>query len=544
MIGDDRRGASQAAGRPTAGRLADPRAYRLLLEHVVSQLRGQLSAAPPAEAGALVLIPAVGFGEQSRNVLERTLQLLAAQHSPTAPITTVVLVNRPSARAPDSTEARVRAWAARAGLLAASRPAEDRARVPLTVAIASLEVPHTPRLGELRQLLLEATMLLLPLNPRSTTLVVADDDLVAAPPSYVHRLCAYLERHPHVDLALGPLLFDDERFPTPLLAELFVGDLLRALLAARFTDYLAHLDLARMEHRETLERLSQRYFESIILSGNLGVRVSAIEPAGGFRDFNEITNLMRDVQGVGLAQRGRWDRTVGHSNNNVGSLWTFDAGSGDVVEALRASAVRVSSRRALAAYLSGRHPAVAQWQACRFRADRVDPVRVHEPAPFAALPVRAMQSAQLEAAVQGIETSIRTTLRYFPPHRAIVAEVLRALGLGPDRCALEGPDERDQGWSVRIRHPGALLEQVVAAQDEILARHGRSLDRPVLLPLDEAASSAEAPVGEARAAALAGRVAGEGHVSYHGSRNGVSRGDAMAGASGARASTVAPSGRP
>lgn len=463
---------SAPAGPSERQRLADAQTYQVMLDQVTDQLRHQLQASRTPGPTALVLVPAVGFGEQSCRVIERTVRLISAQRGPAVAITAVVLVNRPRARPADSTEAVVRRTAREA--VARSCP---------TLAVASLEVPHSPRIGELRQLLLDATTRLLGTCPRSTTLVVADDDIVAAPANFVHNLSAYLARRPDIDLVLGPVLFDDDRCPSALLPEFFVGDLLRALLATRFTESLIGLNRSDTAPREQLWRQEHSYFESVVLSGHLGVRVSALQQAGGFRDLNEITGLMRDVHGLALAKpEPRGAESPGRTN--IGSLWSFDAAGGKVIEDLLAVAVRMSSRRALHAFARGRHPSVAQWRACRFRASRIDPVRVHQPPLFAVTPLRALRPEEVRATGRGIERAIEGTLAYFPPDPEIVGDCLRAIGLGPECCVAEVAKGEAPRWSVRLRDPRALLASLQAEQDRVLERAGRPPRAPVLLPLE------------------------------------------------------------
>lgn len=448
-------------------RLDESAMYQAMLESVTEQLQPQIGLARPGQVAALMMIPVVGFGEQSPAVLRRTLDVVASQHCPETVITCVILVNRPLACTPDSTEGLVRSFIERL-------PAGNRS---VQLALATVQLPRKPKIGELRQLMLDASAEVLKFSPSTTGLIIADDDLVNAGPEYVHRIIEFLRHSPEVDLAIGPVLFDDDRFPSALLVDFFVADLLRALLATRTVEHVSSLDPSNVRDWREMDRISRMYFESVILSGNLGVRVSALEEAGGFADMNELTTMMRDVHDLVLAAEGP-------RRSNLGSTWSFDAQEPDVMDRLLASAVQVSSRRAIHAYRQGGRPSVAQWRKCRFRAAKIDPVRVTDPAPFDITPIRHLGRTGRQQMIADIEQSIKETLEYFPPRHDTVVECIRALGLGARECAIELEQSIPTRWNVRITGGHELLERVQAVQDRVLermniAREQRLLQLPV-----------------------------------------------------------------
>lgn len=463
--------ASGQSARPALDgrrRLTRDAMYQEILRTVIEQLRPQLGVARPGQLAALMMIPAVGFGEQSPPVLRRTLELIASQRNDGTVTACIILVNRPATAAADSTEALVRAFIERLPTGNGSIP----------VALATVQLPQKPRIGELRQVMLDAAAELLHFCPATTGLVIADDDLVGATPEYVRGIVDFLRQRPAVDLVIGPVLFDDTRFPSALLVDFFVADLLRALLSTRLVEYVARLDPSDWHERREMERMSRGYFETVILSGNLGVRVSALEEVGGFADMNELTAMMRDVHNLALAAQGP-------GRNNLGSPWTFDSDHEDVIERLRASAVQVSSRRAVHAYLRGRYPSVAQWRLCRFRASKIDPVRVLDPAPLTITPIRHLNRTGRRELLDDIERAIARTLEYFPPHRETIVECLSALGIGRHDGTIELESSTPARWSVRIRTGRDLLERIEGVQQGVLEQLGISQDqRRIQLPVE------------------------------------------------------------
>lgn len=410
--------------------------YEQMLDDVVGQLAHQLPTGP----SLLVLIPTVGFGGQSPAVLERTIEQLGRQRS-TVPITVVFLVNRPEARAADDTADR-----ARAAIAAHACPA-------VRFAVAEVVVTTRVRVGELRQLMLDAVLQVGSLDPASTAMVIADDDLVDVPAGLLHDLYRSVAGPDRADVALGPVLFDSPRTPAPMIPAFFASDALRALLAARFVRAQAATpdDPSRAE--------SFRHFaESIALSGNLVVRAGALSRAGGFAPYNEITGVVRGVHGL--------------PDTRILGTWDFHPEADDVLVELYGCAMRISARRALAAYLATGVPSVGQWRACRFRASRVDPVRLGEPAVEEALPhrlpVAELRPHQVRTLTEQLTGALTTTLRYFPPEPAVVEDCLSALGLPSGTVSLSfGSDPADT--SLAIRDPSGLVDRLHAVQQLVTA---------------------------------------------------------------------------
>lgn len=413
--------------------------YQRALERVAHQLEGQL-VLDPAAVPTLVMLPVVGFGGQSSATIEAALAAFGRQRVRAGTLAVVALVNHPSAQTPDTT-----------AMLAERGAARSRGGGGVQVAVATIATESRPLLGELRQLLLDAVRPLC--AGGAATIVVADDDLVSAPAGYVERIRARLEKGAR--LAVGPVLFDDPLYPSALLPDFYFGDRLRALVAARWTERVGRLDLARRHDRDEAARLARDWFETIVLSTNLGVRAETLDRCGGFCDLDEITNLARSVQTLALAEAE--PACPPHPNALVG-LWDVSDGSGGMAR-LDAAAVRLSSRRALHAYARGRRASVEQWRSCRFRASRVDPVRLlPPPIPVPPRIARLGRTGRIEL-VERLEQVVATTLGYFPDDATIAAVSLRDLGveIGPRfrTCT------RVRGWE-------RALELLEAKQEEAL----------------------------------------------------------------------------
>ncbi|AOS92133.2 hypothetical protein AN480_12840 [Mycobacterium intracellulare subsp. chimaera] len=406
-----------------------------LVEHVVEQLAGQLPAGPALP----VLIPTVGFGGQNRAVLGDTIAELARQRC-SVPISVVLLVNRPAGRPADDSVGRARAAIARAG----------SAAVRFGVAEVVLRVRR--RCGELRQLMLDAVVRVQRLDPASTGIVVADDDLVHVPAGLLEELHQAVSGPVRADLAAGPVLFDSPQAPAPMLPVFFAADALRALLAARFIRRQA----ATAADTPQAEQFAH-YAESIALSSNLMVRGSALAAAGGFVAYNEITGVLRGVHALGSA------RLVG--------TWDFRPDDDNVLADLYDCAMRISARRALAAYLSAGVPSVAQWRVCRFRSSRLDPVRVAEPAVLdRARSIAQLRTHEIRALSEELTGALLTTLRYFPPDAEVITDCLAALGLPPGCASIRvGADAADT--TVHIRDIAGLLDRIQAVQQLTPAQH-------------------------------------------------------------------------
>lgn len=414
-----------------------PSHHEALLERVVDQLAGQLPSGPALP----VLIPTVAFGGQNRSVLPRTIVELSRQRA-SCPITVVLLANRPRARAADDTVAQA------AATISALRCPE------VSFAVAEVVLPTRVRVGELRQLAFDASVAVQRLDPELTGFVIADDDLVHVPPGLLEGLHAAIVGPQRADAVLGPVLFDSPQLPAPMLPEFFLADALRALLAARLVRCQAAdpSDACRAEG-------FRRHAESIVLSGNLAVRGSALGRTGGFAPYNEITQLVRGVH----ALRG----ADGHTGTSrvVGS-WDFDARAGNVLGELYRTALRISGRRALAAYAAAAAPTVAQWRTCRFRASRVDPVRLGEPLVLEATPVARLRPHEMRTLTDRLETALGTTLAHFPPDPAVSGECLAALGLPP--AAITVTSDLDSGdVAIRIRDVSGALERLRALQETL-----------------------------------------------------------------------------
>lgn len=410
---------------------------RSLYEDLVDQLADQLPSGP----ALLVLIPTVGFGGQSERVLEQTLRELAVQRA-AVPISVVLLVNRPQARAGDGTAVRARELAA---VLGSSS---------VHFAVAELVLPGRPRLGELRQMLLDAVTTVQRLDPSATTCVVADDDIVRLPSGLLAGLHRAVTGQDGVDAAVGPVLFDSPDVPAPMIPDFFAADALRALLAARLLRRL-FVDSTNPARRGQFDR----YAESIALSGNLAVRASAVHDSGGFAPLNEITNLVRGVHRTAAAVAGTWD---------------FDPSRENVLIDLHRNALHSNARRALAAYQSRGVPSIGQWRAFRFHASRIDPVRTASPITAEPTRISALRRRDVEEVVAKIDAMLTATLSYFPIDLEVIEECLAALGLTM-RSVSAGASMPLQ---VRTREVSSLLDRLRMVQEQVVT--GSGADRPEL----------------------------------------------------------------
>lgn len=436
------RGAHQASSRDSEDA---PSHYRRLLEHLIDQLDDQLAPGPSIP----VLIPTVGFGDQSRRVLDHTIRQLARQRSAT-PISVVILVNRPQARLADDTFAR-----ARESISAVASPA-------VSFAVAEVAMPTRIRLGELRQLLLDAVLCVQGLSLSDTGFVIADDDLVHVAEGSLDSLHQAVTGPAQADAAVGPVLFDSPTNPAPMLPVFFLSDAFRALLAARFIQNQA----ASSDDCHAAIQF-RHYAESIALSGNLIVRGSALIEAGGFAPYNEITGLIRGVHGLPRVRAGRMARLVG--------TWDFHRDDGDVLVDLYNVAMRISARRALVAYLTSGVPSVAQWRACRFRSSRIDPVRIVEPTMMNASVVSELGAHETRTLTEQVSGALTTTLRYFPPAGAVIGDCLAALGLPARSVSLSLAS--DSAYSaVRIRDIADTLERLRTVQELVTRNSAQGSD--------------------------------------------------------------------
>lgn len=417
--------------RPGRRRLREPEPYRRLVDSVAGQLAMQVSGHPGA---VLAVMPVVGFGEQATDVVAASLAALAAVPDFAAAV--VVLVNRPVHQPADRTVERVRRW---------------RDRHPeVPVVIADVALAQRPRLGELRQLGLDAADLAWGPPPDDAALLFVDDDLVTVPHGAPAALRIGLRTTP---LVLGPVLFDHPELPTCLLPDLYTGDLFRALL----TD-----DLLGSLHRDPLA-LASRAVESLVLSGNLAVRRDALAEVGGMQDLNELTELARDLLAAGVTGAGTaLARSV--------SLTAGPDGD-DPVERLRRLAVRVHSRRALAAYASCGAPTVAQWRAKRLRSSSVDPVRTDPPALPPVAPLRCMPHERRRRLVAAVDEHLAVVLDHVQPTPESARRMLAVLGLSVRDVDVRPPED-GAGWRVRVRRSDGLVERLVEVQTAELA------DRP------------------------------------------------------------------
>lgn len=403
--------------------------YQTLLDTVRDQLAAQLPAGPALP----VLIPAVGFGGQSDRVLGHTMRELSRQRA-SVPISVVLLVNRPQVRPADDTATRARRLGEALG--------DDAVRF----AVADVALAQRPRLGALRQLMLDAVLDAQRCDPAITGCVVADDDIVRLPAGTLARLLQAVTGDAR--LALGPVLFDSPgSVPAAMLPAFFAADTFRALFAARCLRRLRQPgNSSRTAHAEFGE-----HAEAIALSCNLAVRAATVREAGGFAPLNEITNLVRDVHGLAGAEA-------------ITSTWDFDPSSEHVLIDLWRWAVHISSRRALPAYLAHGVPTVGQWRACRFRASRVDPVRLAPPDSIEPVHLSTLRGRDREALLAEISAALTTTLRYFPHDPEVIEDCLTALGLTLDSLWVE---DGSAGLSVRIRHSSGLLDRLMAVQEMV-----------------------------------------------------------------------------
>lgn len=432
------------AHRECRRRYGDRQTY----EAVVSAVAGQLESGPGWERrepeGTLVVIPAVGFGHQSALVLPRTLSVLASQRDPERPIHVLTVVNRPQRWPADDTVELIRS-------AVGIEPPPPGAPI---FATCEITLNRRPRIGELRQIALDAVGVAFGTISDELSVVVMDDDLVLAPPGLLAGLSSELTGG-NAGLVIGPVLFDDPLVPTCLYAELYAADLVRALVTQRLLEVLAGSMLPEgfgAASSRAAEAVPAPWtYESLVLSGNLAVRHDALTHAGGFRDLNEVTGLLQDLVNNGTLMRTS-EGTRHRSSTLSGAV-------GDRVANLVELAVRMSSRRAIAAWTAGKHPTVAQWSGCRLRSSKVDPVRVAtagQPPP--PVPLRAMSPAALRALLPSISSALAVTADYLDPPASLMIWALHQLGLTNSGVSVRPPSTPGQRWEIKIARPGGLLD--------------------------------------------------------------------------------------
>ncbi len=401
-------------------RLRHPEPYRYLVGAVAAQLQAQRVGLPPP---MLAVLPVVGFGEQAADVITATLDLLATS---TASGVLLVLVNRPQRQPPDGTLARVQGW--------------RQLHPDAAVVVADVALAFRPRIGELRQLGVDAAEQAWGTSPAGGSVMFVDDDVVAFPAQTTSALQHRLQGAP---LAIGPVLFDHPEMPMCLVPELYTGDLFRALLV--------DLVLQRVE-QEPLDA-AWATVESLVLSGNLAVRRDALAQVGGLHDLNELTELTRDVlQGSACEAFAPPARSVA----------VFDSGE-EPLGRLRRLAVRMHSRRALAAYQTAGLPTVAQWRGQRLRSSTIDPVRTNPVALRPPPPLASLPAGDRAALVAGVDRQLAVVLNHVQPHPHEAHRALTALGVC-SRDVVVTPGSEDAGWRVQLHRTNGLVERLVELQ--------------------------------------------------------------------------------
>lgn len=427
-----------AADTPTPGQRHRPSRRRrvapLAYAGMVAAVAGQLDVRRLPDEGSpdlLVVLPVVGFGGQSAAVLPDAVALLTAAVVGAGAV--LALVNRPVSQAADGTGRWLRDWARR------------HPRVPLLVA--ELPLLQRPRLGELRQVAVDALELAAGPMPAHGRVVLADDDVVGMPTGTYERLGHVLDT---AALASGPVLFDSPELPTSLLPELWLGDLFRALLVDR--------QFARLERAPG--SVATETVESLVLSTHLAVRRDVLHLIDGFHDLNELTELVRDtlaapvLDGLPAVRR---------------SAPLDAAGSPDPLEELLVRAVRVHARRALAAYAAAGLPTVAQWRAARLRTSTVDPVRVSTPAWQGRQPLSRLGPASRREAMAGVGRHLGMVLDHVQPQVDDAVAALALLGLTAQQVDLAAPGPGGC-WRLGVRDSSGLLERAVLLQQADLQR--------------------------------------------------------------------------
>lgn len=402
--------------------------YIAAAEGVAAALVPQIRATP----GTVVIIPLVGFAEQSSDVIGPTLYELARQGG--EDVCVLLLINRPGRRAADDTVADVHRHLAR---LAAGG---------VQFAVAEIVTPRRPCIGELRQLAVEALVRACPDLPADAAVIVADDDMVSAPPDMLAALGAAVRGHGGARLAVGPVLFDDPYGRAPFLLDFFLSDALRALLAMA---WLTELSKRMIPRAQLLWHL-----EAMVLSGYLAVRRDALAAAGGFRPLNEITNLARDVIDTGRADTA------------LRPLWTPPGGP--ALAELYAASLRLSARRALHAYHAAGVPSVNQWRTRRFLASRPDPVRTQRLPEILERPITVLTPHERRQTLASTQRMLAATLDAFPPGEEVARECLAGLGLDANSYTCRPPSAPGGRWQLILQRPDAMLDCAHDLQQQLL----------------------------------------------------------------------------
>lgn len=426
-----------------------------MVADAATALAPQVRALRPDVPVTVVVLPVVGFGDQSARALPRTLRLLRAQRDHDRAILVVAVVNRPTGRAPDAT----------LRLIAGGGDWSDAPPGSPTLAVCDVPLTLRPRIGEVRQLALDAVAAA-GVALDGSVVVLMDDDLVVAPADLLSGLADRLDDG-GADLTVGPVLFDDPDVPMCLFPELYLSDLVRALIADRLVAALGGSGLARPSAGPwpAPDAPHPDVFESLVLTGDLAVRASTLRQVGGLRDLNEMTWLLRDVVAGGRPVRAA---------SEAGARCLPEPhhlGLTPTVSGLVHRSVRMSSRRALAAWTDRQRPTVAQWQACRLRSRHVDPVRLRSANGALPPPVCEASRATRRALLDGLAPAIATTLTHLEPSPELASWALEQIGLDTRWVRIDPPAAPGAPWDVRLSRAGAVFDVLdVLQRCELAAR--------------------------------------------------------------------------
>ena len=201
-----------------------------------------------------------------------------------------------------------------------------------------------------------------------------------------------------------------------------------------------------------------RSVESLVLSGNLAVRRDSLRHVAGLHDLNELTELTRDVLASSVA---------GAFPPPARSVTLFGADE-DPLSRLRRLAVRMHSRRALAAWRRSKVPTVAQWRAQRLLSSVVDPVRIDSGAMPTPPRLATLPRGDRAVLLATVDEQFAVVLRHLQPHPDEARRALAVLGLCRRDVAVN-PGADGANWQVRVHRIDGLVDVLIRLQAADLA---------------------------------------------------------------------------
>jgi hypothetical protein len=425
---------------------------------------------PPMNENAqvVVLIPIVGFGNQAEKTIPGTLKCLTNQNN--VEIEIFLLVNKPPGVNFDNTPE-----------IIAQFPNPPNAAIIFATAEIPIKLKSRPPMGLIRGLQIDAILIRiwesLKNSPekRPPIIVLADDDVVWANPNALVTYLKAFEENPSVDLILGPVEFDSEKFPSIFFPGFAVANKLMALLPSYYNKLMLN-QLATLNRPLTNEEIAMLFLNFVSSSftkgvlSNIAFRPEAYAAVGGAfdrtQDVNELDFMVRMFALRGIL--------AGWCN-----ILALDEG----VEVVS------NSRRALLEYIDGIEglPPIQQWRG-DWEIKVLDPARIQTPNIFGVIPLFYCSKKQIKEVVEDFENQINSTFEEFRPRiipgwwneeeiiNNVFKKALAASGLLEGTYTYSvtfiGPEIRFQ---IRITDASGLLKKIAQEQQRLLEERGLTL---------------------------------------------------------------------